>query len=189
MWSKDFWDDSGSDKLTMLTVLSLLGAQEKPSCEEVPEDKFIIVLVWVDCTGGSPLNCATSRLPDQQANVTSKNVFPLKYTPRFYSSGLWESVLRVDDKQIQYCFGNGLCSVEYVCYLIKLCKRTLANKPISEFQRNSNLDFFCIGFVSWKNPSHIKNWHWNIHRKNEKQVCDWNLIIQFTFTVCYLLTN
>ncbi len=37
MWIKDFWDDSGSDKLAMLTGLCLLGAQEKSSCEEVPE--------------------------------------------------------------------------------------------------------------------------------------------------------
>lgn len=37
MWSKDFWGDSVSDKLTMFTVLCLLGAQEKPSFEEVPE--------------------------------------------------------------------------------------------------------------------------------------------------------
>ncbi len=137
------------------------------------EDKFTIVLVWVDCSRGSPLICATSRLPDKQTIGTSKNMFPLKYTPRFYSSGRWECVLKVDEKQMQYCFGNGLCSVEYVCYLIdtfsptlqKLCNRILANKPISEFQRNSNLDFFCIGFVSWKNPSHIKNWLWNTRQK------------------------
>lgn len=103
----------------------------------------------------SPLNCAAPWLPDQQTNAT-KNVFPLKYTPGFYSSGPWEWILKVDEKQMQYCFGNGLCWVDYVCYLVdtfnhtlqKLCFRILPTKPIfwvpEKFHLGFLLHWFCF---------------------------------------------
>ena len=61
------------------------------------EDKFTIVSVWADYIGSSPMSCAPPRSPDQQTNKTFNNVFSLKYTPWYNSSGHWECVLKVDE--------------------------------------------------------------------------------------------
>lgn len=98
-WQVDYADSS----------LFAWGSRETFLWRSSRGDKFTIVLLWEDCTGGSPLNCATSRLPDQQTKVTSKNVFPLKYTPRFYSSRQWECVLNADEKQMQWVTYSGTC--------------------------------------------------------------------------------
>lgn len=78
------------------------------------EGEFTKVFVWVDCNVVSPLNCETSRLPHQHTNVTSKNVFPRKYTPRFYSSGHWECVLKIDKNKCNIVLAIGF-TLRYKC--------------------------------------------------------------------------
>lgn len=78
-----------------------LGAQEKPSSKEVPErtSSQWSMCGWTGLDWKLPAELWTPQLPDQQTNGTSKNVFPLKYTHMYNSSGHYECVLKVDENQ------------------------------------------------------------------------------------------